>query len=323
MYSPIPYQEGGPLDLEVWKSYSPNLPPCITATISRVISMTMSVVLEVTFQTLQGPPGHCDKPAPHTRKNEVTFEAFVRGGMMPAFLRYRKERNETETFPVRAPEFLDEPDRAEDYEHFECETETYYRLADHQGTLVPHIRAHVSLSATKLPTIIPQEVAPYFEVRGILLERIDGYCLDDLMLGPPPPNLRTWHHIIQSAVDTAYEINKRGVIMEDCAPRNVVVDKESQTPRIVDLAQCMFREEMVSYWCQSGWDEDEDWDPDVEYWEEVSTMSNPGAIGAVMANRIQRKMGVKMDFRYPDWNAIIAGIKLRKEEAAAGGTGNP
>lgn len=343
MFNPMPYQEGRPLDLQVCKSYSPDLPPRVTATINRVISMTMSVVLDVTFQTRQGLPVHCvlklydrrfgsclrdvrkDKAAPHTQENEAAFEALVNGGMMPAFLRYRKERNETETLPIRAREFLDEPNRIEGLakyeaalwqdcvEHFECETEAYCRLADLQGTVVPHIHAHVSLSATKLATIIPQEVAPYFEVRGILLEQIDGYCLEDLTGGPPPKNLRIWQHIIQLAVDAAYEINKRGVIMEDCAPRNVVVDKQSQTPRIVDLAQCMFRDEMVSTWCQLGWDEEEDWDPDAEYWEEASTTSNPAAIGAVMANRIQRQMGVKMDFRYPDWNGIITEIRRRKE----------
>jgi len=308
--------------------------------------MTMAVVLDVTLQTGQGPVhrvlklydrrfGSClrevrkDQAVPHTQETEAAFEAFVRRGMMPGFLRHRKERNETETLPVSAREFLDEPNRTEGLakyeaalwqdcaEHFECETKAYHRLTDLQGTVVPRIYAHVTLSATELATIIPQETAPYFEVRGILLERIDGDCLDNLTLGPLPQNLRTWHHIIQLAADAGYEINKHGVIMQDCAPRNVVVDRQSQTPRIVDLAQCVFRDEMVSEWYQWGWDEDEDWDPDVEYWEQASTISNPGAIGAVMANRIQRKTGVKMDFRYPNWSGIIAQIRRRKEEAAA------
>ncbi|KAK4105347.1 hypothetical protein N658DRAFT_462525 [Parathielavia hyrcaniae] len=313
--------------------------------------MTMSVVLDVTFQnpaeTPQGPPihyvlklydrrfGSClrevcnDRAAPHTQENEAAFEDFVRRGMMPGFLRHRKERNETENFPVRAREFLDEPDRTEGLakyeaplwqeciEHFECETKAYHRLTDLQGTLVPRLHAHVSLSAPELATIIPQETAPYFEVRGILLERIDGYGLENLTLGPLPQNLRTWHHIIHLAVDAAHEINKRGVIMEDCAPRNVVVDEQSQTPRIVDLAQCNFRDEMVSEWYQWGWHEDEDWDPDVEYWEQVGTVDNPGAIEAVMATRVQRRTGVKLDFRYPDWSVIIAEIRRREEEAAA------
>ncbi|KAL2194090.1 hypothetical protein P885DRAFT_71655 [Corynascus similis CBS 632.67] len=77
----------------------------------------MSVVLDVTFQTCQGPPVHrvlklydrrfgsClrevynNKAAPYTQENEAAFEAFVRRGMMPGFLRHRKERNETENLP--------------------------------------------------------------------------------------------------------------------------------------------------------------------------------------------------------------------------------
>ncbi|KAK4143976.1 uncharacterized protein C8A04DRAFT_37008 [Dichotomopilus funicola] len=349
-FNPTLYQAGRPLELQVRKSYSPDLPSRVTATISKVLSMTMSVVLDVTFQTRHGLPVHhvlklydrrfgsClrevdgDRVAPHTQENEAAFEAFVRRGMMPGFLRHRHERNDPEesVLPVGAREFLDEPNRTEGLakyeaalwqdcsEHFECETKAYHRLAKLQGTVVPHLYAYVSLlSATKPATIIPPEVAPYFEVRGILLERIDGYCLDNLTLGPLPKNLRTWQHIIQLAADAAYEINKHGIIMEDCTPRNVVVDGKSQTPRIVDLAQCMFRDEMVSEWYKSGWHEDEDWDPELEYWEQVSTTCNPGAIAAVMANRIYRKTGAKLEFRYPDWSEIFAKIRRRREEAAA------
>jgi hypothetical protein len=259
--------------------------------------------------------------------------------MMPEFLRHRHDRDDPEessALPVSARWFLDEEfyyelnrtERLAKYEaalwqdcseHFECETKAYDRLADLQGTLVPCLRAHVSLaSATKLATSIPPEAAPYFEVRGILLERIDGYCLRDLVTPGPllPQNVRAWHRIIQLAADAAYEINKRGVIMEDSAPRNVVVDEKSQTPRIVDLAQCVFWDEKVSYWYESGWDEDEDWDPDVEFWEQANSRHNPGAIAAVMATIIRQETGVKLEFRYPDWDGIIAKIRRRKEEAA-------
>ncbi len=186
--------------------------------------------------------------------------------------------------------------------------------------MVPRILAHVRLSApTGLATLPPQEAAaaPYFEVRGILLERIDGDSLGDLTLAPLPSNLRAWQRIIQAAADAAYEINKRGIIMEDCAPRNVLVDRQSCAPRIVDLAQCRFRDELVGKWYKWGWHEDEGWDPDVEYWEQVSTAGNPAAIGAVMVNRVQKKTGVQLDVRYPDWGAIIAGVRRRKGEAAA------
>lgn len=81
----------------------------VTATINRVISMTMSVVLDVTFQTHQDPPVHRvlklydrqfdsdqrevgkDRTAPHTLESEAAFEGFVKRGMMPGFLSYREK----------------------------------------------------------------------------------------------------------------------------------------------------------------------------------------------------------------------------------------
>ncbi|KAH6845044.1 hypothetical protein B0I37DRAFT_379019 [Chaetomium sp. MPI-CAGE-AT-0009] len=348
-FNSAPYQVGKSLELQVCESYSRHLPSQLTrtATINKVLSMTMSVVLEVTLQTRHGPPIHCvlklydrrfgsclryifkKKTAPHSRENEAAFEAFVRRGMMPGFLGYLKKRNETETFAVTAREFLDEDnhytDRLAKYEatlwqdcieHFECETKAYNRLAECQGRLIPRMLAHVSLSTTQLAAI-PREAAPYFNVKGILLERIDGFCLEDLTLTTPlPSNLRTWQQLIQSAADAADEINRRGIIMDDCAPRNVVVDKQSYTPRIIDLAQCRFRDELVKRWYKLEWHEDEGWDPDVEYWEEAIGTDNPGAIGAVMVTLVERKTGVKLPIKYRDSKAIFAGIERRKAEAA-------
>jgi hypothetical protein len=113
--------------------------------------------------------------------------------------------------------------------------------------------AHVRLPAMGgnlgiASTNIAPEMAPYFEVKGILLERIEGYALEDMATPPLAPSpgdgLTKWRQIIKSAVDLAHDINQRGVIMEDCAPRNVVVDGGSQAPPIVDLAKCEFRDEM-------------------------------------------------------------------------------
>ncbi len=306
----------------------------------------MSVVLCVTFQNHNGLPisrvlklydrrfGSClrvvlgGKPARHTQENEAAFQDFVSQGLMPEFLRDRKEQNETEDIAVSAREFLGEPGGTEGLakyeaalwqdcvEHFECETEAYNRLADFQGKLIPRMIAHVCLPAAN-SAAIPQELAPYFQVRGVLLEHVDGYCLEDLTLAPLPSNFKQWERIVQSAADAAHEINKRGIIMEDCAPRNVVIDRQSYTPRIVDLAQCRFRDEMVKDWHKWEWHEDASWDPDVEYWEQASTIGNPGAIGAVMVNRVQKKTGIKLDIRYPDYTGIIDDIRRRKGDATA------
>ncbi|KAL2179571.1 uncharacterized protein P884DRAFT_283462 [Thermothelomyces heterothallicus CBS 202.75] len=346
-FNPAPYQEGESLVLHVCESYSRNLPSRLTATISRVLSETMSVVLAVqihhgfsircVLKLYDRRFGSClryvldKRTAPHTRESEAAFEAFVRRGMMPGFLRYIRDRNETEDYAVAAWEFLDEPSHADGLakyeatlwrdciEHFECETKAYNRLADCQGRLVPRVLAHVSLSTTPLAPM-PPEAIPYFEVKGILLEHIDGFCLEDLTHATPlPRNLKTWQQLIQSAADAAHEINQRGIIMDDCAPRNVVVDKQSYTPRIIDLAQCRFKDELVAQWYKWEWHEEEGWDPDVEYWEQAMSTHNPGAIGAVMVTLVQKKTGVKLPITYPDYRAMIAGIRRRKAEGAVAG----
>ena len=172
-----------------------------------------------------------NKPAPHTQASEAAFQAFIGAGTMPTFLDDLKKRNETQDIAVAAWQFLDEPHRTDEgrakyeatlwqdcIEHFECEAKAYDRLADLQGKLILRMLAHVRLPVpTTNPPTVPQEAACYFDVRGILLERIDGYCLEDLTLGPLPSNLRKWHQIIQSAADAAHEIENRGVIMDDCA----------------------------------------------------------------------------------------------------------
>jgi hypothetical protein len=46
----------------------------------------------------------------------------------------------------------------------------------------------------------------------------------------------------------AHEINELGIIMWDAAPRNVVVDQQSHTPRIIDFAQGRFRDKLSKEW---------------------------------------------------------------------------
>ena len=189
--------------------------------------------------------------------------------------------------------------------------------------MLAHIRlvTEGNKSSNRTPADLQPEAVSYSEVWGVLLEGIDGYTLEGITtspLAPPAHDQKEWRQIIQSAVDLAHEINKRGIIMQDSAPRNVVVDKWSQTPRIIDFAQCRFRDKLTERWQRWKWHEHDDWDPDVEYWELVERRDNPGAIGAVMIKRVQRATGVKLeiDWWFKECRAIITEIKRRKAEAA-------
>ena len=53
---------------------------------------------------------------------------------------------------------------------------------------------------------------------------------------------------MQSAVNVVYDINRRRVIVNVCRPYNVLVDKHSQTPFTLSLAECWFKDESIEMW---------------------------------------------------------------------------
>lgn len=80
------------------------------------------------------------------------------------------------------------------------------------------------------------ETRQYLEVKGILMELVDGYELSELHFSPAAPSdPGSWKDIVQAAVDGAHEINRHGVLMHDSSMYNVMVDKKSHHPFIVDL----------------------------------------------------------------------------------------
>lgn len=195
---------------------------------------------------------------------------------------------------------------------FSCEAEAYERLVDLQGKAIPRLYAHVRLTLPK--TLVQKElldepeIAPYFEVYGIILERITGYNLIDMpMSALSPENTKLWPGIVQSAVDAVHEINKRGVLMRDCGPRNVVVDKRSQTPFVVDLAQCDFKYKLIEEWREYGRHEKEGWDPDTEYCDQLRLASNHGEVGVVMTTLLRRSAGLDLVIRYPKYEKVSNG----------------
>lgn len=237
-------------------------------------------------------------PDPHRAVHKDAFWSFVERGQMTGFLREHERETKEQGTPVQASNYLDgtQDGRAryeaalwrECAEHFECETEAYSRLSDLQGRLIPHMYAHVRITNAYETQPPSPSTAPYFEIRGVLLQAISGYRLWDIATAPEAPaNPGAWQAIIQSACNAAYEINRRGVVMEDCAPRNVVVEARTQRPFIIDLAQCEFRDRLAEVWREMDDTDDEDWNPDVEYWQLMRQSNNPGKIGATIVRQLQ------------------------------------
>ncbi|KAK4150041.1 hypothetical protein C8A00DRAFT_18372, partial [Chaetomidium leptoderma] len=177
-------------------------------------------------------------------------------------------------------------------------TRAYEWLRDIQGRSIPRMYAHVRLmlSSSDLPPgILQPAMARFFEVKGVLLERISGYNLEDLGTSPLAlSKTENWGAIVQSAVDAAHDINKRGVVMNDCQPRNVMVDGRSQMPFLIDFADCYFKDAFQERWEWDEWEEGEPWDPDVGYWEAAMSNNNTGGIGHRMKLNLLRAKGIDL-----------------------------
>ncbi|KAL2193174.1 hypothetical protein P885DRAFT_46007 [Corynascus similis CBS 632.67] len=344
--TPVPYQPGHPLQLQIIRLCG-DLPlsQSVTSRILKVLSMTMSPVTEVSIKTLSGSEfravlklyDRCfgrnlreirRKHAPHTAA-DVAFQSFVRQGKMAPFLRVLEHDKKTADVPVQSYRYHDSTVEGkskfeaalwqECIEHFECETEVYARLEDLQGKLIPYMYAHVCIAPSDLnipADLLQSQNAPYFEVRGVLLEVVDGYRLWDIATSQDAPaDPKQWPAIIQTAVDAAHQINTRGILMEDCAPRNVMVDTRLQKPFIIDFAQCLFKDKMITRWLENGYaDDDDDWVPEGEYWERVRQHDNPGAIGAVMRTRLLQQKGIELDVKFPDCYKIIEEVERAGRE---------
>ncbi|KAK4151398.1 hypothetical protein C8A00DRAFT_45403 [Chaetomidium leptoderma] len=353
--TPVPYRAGRTLQLQVLRSCC-DLPfsQSVTALIRKTLSMTMSPVMEIAIKTRSGSEFRAvlkvydrrfgrylrelerRQHAPHTAADEVAFQSFVRQGRMAPFIDELEHNKKTDDIARRTCDYYDSTPEGpakfeaalwhECVEHFECETETYARLEDLQGNLIPRMYAHVRIAPSShdesavvhVPADLlqSQTAESYFKVRGVLLQVIDGYRLWDIATSPgaAPADPTAWPAIIQAAVDAAHEINRRGVRMEDSAPRNVMVDARAQKPFIIDLAQCRFKDKMIKRWLRSGWtDGVDDWDPDVEYWEWVAQRDNPGAIAAIMRTQLRQQKGMELDVKLPDYDEIIMEIKRSKE----------
>lgn len=283
--------------------------------------------------------GYLTEHWPLTVAKEALFESFVRCNDIGAFLTKLAQDQEKAMIPIKAQDFLyddddddedgegnvdgsggDDTEKSAKYEAalwrecenmFDCEVKAYEHLIDFQGTGIPRLLATVRLAGASsiVPSdLINESAAKYWDVKGILLQYIPGINL--MNLDSSSIDVKEWEPLVQRSVDLAHEINKSGLVMRDCSPRNVIVHQQSQQPFIIDFAQCWLKHEMRISWetsSSSGGEEEEveeekedDFILDDEYWDRAGTTNNPGAIGAVMTTRLKREKGVEIKIQYPD-----------------------
>jgi hypothetical protein len=141
----------------------------------------------------------------------------------------------------------------------------------------------------------------FFSPYGILLEFIDGGSLfdhPDNMVSPVGVT-----DLVQRAVNGAYQINERGIILNDSGPRNVAVDKLLNKPYIIDLAQCTFKEDFFK---EEDLDDLEEGTTLEDAWLEMArSEANPTSIGCVMKRRLEIDHGIKIEVAYPDMKKVL------------------
>ncbi|KAM0229981.1 hypothetical protein ACHAP5_011482 [Fusarium lateritium] len=336
-----PYQPGLSLELNITQSHIASLTEhTITAQVTSLITETMSPVMRVNLMTAQGPTEAILKLydrrfGTHLREirgkyvaccsdDEAAFERFVRHGAMGPFINEIEEDFRTRPIPSTAEDWREGPEAEARFESalwYEAnqqynETGAYTRLEDLQGIMIPRLYAQVQVASKDNND---PDCNDYMSVKGILLQVIPGCNLWDFAESSwSPQSQQEWTCIVQQAVDAAHEINKRDIILNDSGPRNVVVDKATHKPFIVDLAQCTFKNDIFQLWETEGFETDSDEeqeasgnerDPEVEWWRRIWSRENPASIGLLMTKRLLKTHGFKLEFQYPDYQQLLQAVK--------------
>ncbi|KAL9027006.1 MAG: hypothetical protein Q9196_004415 [Gyalolechia fulgens] len=295
-----PYEEGKTLNLSVTEGVPPNK-RAIKLEILRLIQpYTLSCVMEVnvlddfgsikqaTYAILklydwryatQLRQDH--KVDQWTRDHEDKYRAFVEQGDAAKFISALEDEDSTDEDDTD-----DQPWDTARNETFlvnycrdlhSCEVRAYSRLRELQGRNIPLFLADVSFNAFPIQNA-------FFEVRGILLELIEGYSLNDLARYA---HQSSWQRICDKAIHTINLISDHGILNEDVKTRNVLIRTHENDSEcgvvVIDFAQCRFREMYQSEadWRHEKWLEDEE-----------------GAIGFVMAHKLNGAFEYRRSYRF-------------------------
>ncbi|KAF7894995.1 hypothetical protein EAF00_006809 [Botryotinia globosa] len=163
---------------------------------------------------------------------------------------------------------------------YEAETKVYRKLEHLQGKEIPQLLAQVKLQATTAVDEAPDNAADLFQIKGVLIELIDGYTLSDL---PTKAPRESWGEICHEAVRVVRLLDDYSILNEDVRPSNIMITRQPTQNKyrvvMLDFAQCTFREpeETDKQWGRKKWNQDEE-----------------GAIGLVMRHRLK-----KLDYDFP------------------------
>lgn len=224
---------------------------------------------------------------PPTIAKEIAFGDFANSGDAAEFL--DRLRNDDD---FHEPEGGWDMSQNETFLHdlcldmFEAESAVYHRLKDFQGKEIPHLLAEVrlQLSSSQETTISP--ATEFFEVKGLLLELIDGHTLSEIAKHVPRED---WGEVCEEAVRIIGLLHDFFIRNEDVRPSNIMISRPASENKyrivMLDFGQCVLREpeESDEEWGRAKWKQDEE-----------------GAIGQVMKHRLKRDF----DYDFPFQNSF-------------------
>ncbi|RYP89567.1 hypothetical protein DL770_004288 [Monosporascus sp. CRB-9-2] len=246
---------------------------------------------------------------PHTQQTEAAWQDYVRRGsaevLFDCFRRIDEEEGTGQYHLLYKNDEKTEWERLVEQEGLVCyseqirhatEVQAYKELQALQGRCVPRFMASVTLDMPSTPPDLP---STYFEIRGILLQKVCGFKLEDL-LSKLPNNPLAWEEIIQNAVDAAKEINRAGVLHRHCSSWNVVVarlDEYTFQPFILDFARACFKWEFEDPGDLSDLDPDDLIDLNT-FQNCLHMYHDPKCIGVIMARDVEKATGYKLRINY-------------------------
>ncbi|KAI1278341.1 hypothetical protein F5Y07DRAFT_361495 [Xylaria sp. FL0933] len=252
------------------------------------------------------------RPQPHTEESEAAFQDSVRSGTVARVLDRLKHADlmwDLHIYNYTPPDEEDEETKSERVRLAEEEAEFYYKIQKRytnevraydklkclQGRGIPRFFKAVTL---QMPSAPPDIELSYFQVPGILIEKIDGFNLSNLVTEMPagPPEL--WAEIVQKGTNLATQINRSGVLDDDSQPRNALVTRgDDSTYQVwrIDFGEASLDSDLI-YCCED--------EPDL-FKQCATSAGNPYAIGMVMASKVERLTGVKLNIIFDEiWPGI-------------------
>ncbi|KAI0389068.1 hypothetical protein F5Y17DRAFT_473597 [Xylariaceae sp. FL0594] len=214
---------------------------------------------------------------PWTEDMEEAYVKFVHSGRVHQFL---DDLSHVEDFKEKTEEEWDDAQNEAflTNEHlglYRAETATYKALRSYQGRLIPRLFAEVNLPHNTPPNAQGEVISwpeELFQVKGILLQFIDGFRLSDL---PDQAPRSSWQNIVDQAVRIVRVLGDNNILNKDVRPANFMVSHSEERRNQTLIGG------RAKY-----------------------TKNEEGAVGLVMQNRL-KKHGFDLEYesseRYAEW----------------------